>query len=166
MPPGLVVDGQSVVSGHLLSVHQVKWILTGRAKAESSPEKASCPPRNNRGTPWVEGFFLPCRDRTFSKPAGGTIMLHSRLDVQKLGVGARAALALGREAGMAQVEESEARLAPCNIDDRNAEEELLPIAMDKGIATLINGPFGRTRLFTRVEDRKRMADLIDALPEG
>jgi hypothetical protein len=34
MPPGPAVDGQSVVSGHLLSVHQVKWILTGRAKAE------------------------------------------------------------------------------------------------------------------------------------
>jgi hypothetical protein len=92
-------------------------------------------------------------------------MLHSRLDVQKLGVGAGAALALGREAGMAQVKESEARLAPCNIDDRNAEEELLPIGMDKGIATLINGPFGRTRVFTRVGDPKRMADLIDALPE-
>jgi len=120
----------------------------------------------------------------------------------------------GREAGMAQVAESEARLAPCNIDlnqvhnlgdwqtqlallrelkqegrvrytgittssdrqyedlaqilrteemdfvqfdyaidNRNAEEALLPIAMDKGIATLINGPFGRTRLFTRVGDR-------------
>jgi len=36
------------------------------------------------------------------------------------------------------------------IDNRNAEEELLPIAADKGIATLINGPFGRTRLFSRV----------------
>jgi len=110
------------------------------------------------------------------------------------------------------------------IDNRNAEEELLPIAADKGIATLINGPFGRTRLFRRVgdqavpewaqefgatswaqfflkwllgnptvtvpipatsdarhlrdnmgaglgrvpdaEERKRMADFIDALPEG
>lgn len=39
------------------------------------------------------------------------------------------------------------------IDNRNAEEELLPIAADKGIATLINGPFGRTRLFQRVGDR-------------
>ena len=39
------------------------------------------------------------------------------------------------------------------IDNRNAEEALLPIAMDKGIATLINGPFGRTRLFRRVGDR-------------
>jgi len=38
------------------------------------------------------------------------------------------------------------------IDNRNAEEELLPIAADKGIATLINGPFGRTRLFQRVGD--------------
>jgi aryl-alcohol dehydrogenase-like predicted oxidoreductase len=40
------------------------------------------------------------------------------------------------------------------IDNRNAEEELLPIAADKGIATLINGPFGRTRLFSRVGDRE------------
>ncbi len=38
------------------------------------------------------------------------------------------------------------------IDNRNAEENLLPIAMDRGIATLINGPFGRTRLFRRVGD--------------
>lgn len=120
----------------------------------------------------------------------------------------------GREAGMAQFAESEARLAPCPIklnqvhnlgdwqtqlaflremkqegriqyvgittsrdsqyadlaqilrteemdfvqfdyaiDNRNAEEELLPIAMDKGIATLINGPFGRTRLFRRAGDQ-------------
>ena len=40
------------------------------------------------------------------------------------------------------------------IDNRNAEEELLPIAADKGIATLINGPFGRTRLFRRVGDEE------------
>jgi aryl-alcohol dehydrogenase-like predicted oxidoreductase len=39
------------------------------------------------------------------------------------------------------------------IDNRNAEQALLPIAMDRGIATLINGPFGRTRLFSRVGDR-------------
>ena len=38
------------------------------------------------------------------------------------------------------------------IDNRNAEESLLPIAQDRGIATLINGPFGRTRLFQRVGD--------------
>lgn len=39
------------------------------------------------------------------------------------------------------------------IDNRNAEQELIPIARDKGMATLINGPFGRTRLFRRVGDR-------------
>jgi len=39
------------------------------------------------------------------------------------------------------------------IDNRNAEEELIPIARDRGIATLVNGPFGRTRLFSRVGDR-------------
>ena len=40
------------------------------------------------------------------------------------------------------------------IDNRNAEDALIPIARDKGIATLINGPFGRTRLFRRVGDRE------------
>lgn len=35
------------------------------------------------------------------------------------------------------------------IDNRNAEEDLIPIARDRGIATLVNGPFGRTRLFQR-----------------
>ena len=30
MTPGLAVDGQSVASGHLLSVHQVMKILAGR----------------------------------------------------------------------------------------------------------------------------------------
>jgi aryl-alcohol dehydrogenase-like predicted oxidoreductase len=39
------------------------------------------------------------------------------------------------------------------IDNRNVEETILPIAQDRGIATLINGPFGRTRLFSRVGDR-------------
>lgn len=39
------------------------------------------------------------------------------------------------------------------IDNRNAEQELIPIARDRGIATLVNGPFGRTRLFSRVGDR-------------
>lgn len=39
------------------------------------------------------------------------------------------------------------------IDNRNAEDELIPIAQDRGIATLVNGPFGRTRLFSRAGDR-------------
>lgn len=39
------------------------------------------------------------------------------------------------------------------IDNRSAEDELIPIARDRGQATLINGPFGRTRLFRRVGDR-------------
>ncbi|MGW8265842.1 MAG: aldo/keto reductase [Longimicrobiales bacterium] len=135
-------------------------------------------------------------------------------NADKIFMATKISRAEGREAGMAQVEESEARLAPCTIDlnqvhnlgdwqtqlallrelkqegrvryigittssdrqyeelaqilrteemdfvqfdyaidNRNAEEALLPIAMDKGIATLINGPFGRTRLFARVGDR-------------
>jgi aryl-alcohol dehydrogenase-like predicted oxidoreductase len=40
------------------------------------------------------------------------------------------------------------------IDNRNAEDALIPIARDKGMATLINGPFGNTRLFRRVGDRE------------
>lgn len=39
------------------------------------------------------------------------------------------------------------------IDERNAEEELIPIAQDRGIATLVNGPFGRGSLFGRAGDR-------------
>ena len=39
------------------------------------------------------------------------------------------------------------------IDNRNAEDALIPICRDRGFATLINGPFGRTRLFRRVGDR-------------
>lgn len=39
------------------------------------------------------------------------------------------------------------------IDNRNAEESLLPIVRDRGLATLVNGPFGRTRLFRRVGER-------------
>jgi aryl-alcohol dehydrogenase-like predicted oxidoreductase len=39
------------------------------------------------------------------------------------------------------------------IDNRNAEEALIPICRDRGFATLINGPFGRTRLFRRVGER-------------
>ena len=34
MTPGLVVDGQTVASGHLLSVNQVKKIMADRATAD------------------------------------------------------------------------------------------------------------------------------------
>lgn len=40
------------------------------------------------------------------------------------------------------------------IDNRNVEETLLPIARDRGLGTIVNGPFGRTRLFSRVGDRE------------
>jgi aryl-alcohol dehydrogenase-like predicted oxidoreductase len=39
------------------------------------------------------------------------------------------------------------------IDNRNAEEALIPISRDRGIGTLVNGPFGEGRLFQRVGDR-------------
>lgn len=40
-----------------------------------------------------------------------------------------------------------------NIDNRVAEERLLPIAKDKGIATLINRPFQRGSLFRHVKGK-------------
>ncbi|TAK87169.1 MAG: aldo/keto reductase [Betaproteobacteria bacterium] len=39
------------------------------------------------------------------------------------------------------------------IDNRHAEETILPLARDKGIAVLVYAPFGRRRLFRRVAGR-------------
>ncbi len=39
------------------------------------------------------------------------------------------------------------------IDDRHAEETILPLARDRGIAVLVYAPFGRRRLFRRVAGR-------------
>lgn len=39
------------------------------------------------------------------------------------------------------------------IDNRHAEQTILPLARDKGIAVLVYAPFGRTRLWRRVEGR-------------
>jgi aryl-alcohol dehydrogenase-like predicted oxidoreductase len=40
------------------------------------------------------------------------------------------------------------------IDERHAEETILPVARDKGIAVLVYAPFGRTRLWSRVRGRE------------
>jgi aryl-alcohol dehydrogenase-like predicted oxidoreductase len=40
------------------------------------------------------------------------------------------------------------------IDERHAEERILPLARDKGIAVLVYAPFGRTRLWQRVKGRE------------
>ena len=40
------------------------------------------------------------------------------------------------------------------IDDRHAEQTILPLARDKGIAVLVYAPFGRTRLWARVKGRQ------------
>ncbi|MDH4189257.1 MAG: aldo/keto reductase [Betaproteobacteria bacterium] len=40
------------------------------------------------------------------------------------------------------------------IDERHAEERILPLARDKGIAVLVYAPFGRTRLWQRVRGRQ------------
>jgi aryl-alcohol dehydrogenase-like predicted oxidoreductase len=39
------------------------------------------------------------------------------------------------------------------IDERHAEETILPLARDRGIAVLVYAPFGRTRLWQRVQGR-------------
>ena len=39
------------------------------------------------------------------------------------------------------------------IDERHAEQTILPLARDKGIAVLVYAPFGRTRLWARVKGR-------------
>lgn len=57
----------------------------------------------------------------------------------------------------------------------HAEQTILPLARDKGIAVLVYAPFGRTRLWARVKGRqvpewareaarKRMIELVEALP--
>jgi len=40
-----------------------------------------------------------------------------------------------------------------SINDRNAETILLPIAAERGVATLINRPFGEGRLFNKVKGK-------------
>jgi aryl-alcohol dehydrogenase-like predicted oxidoreductase len=39
------------------------------------------------------------------------------------------------------------------LDNRKAEERILPLALDRGMAVLINLPFGRGRLFTKARGR-------------
>jgi aryl-alcohol dehydrogenase-like predicted oxidoreductase len=39
------------------------------------------------------------------------------------------------------------------VDNRSAEEVILPLAHERGIGVLVYAPFGRTRLFNRVGDR-------------
>ena len=39
------------------------------------------------------------------------------------------------------------------IDNRVAEEEILPLAMDEGIAVMVYLPFGRSRMWDRIGDR-------------
>jgi aryl-alcohol dehydrogenase-like predicted oxidoreductase len=39
------------------------------------------------------------------------------------------------------------------LDNRTAADRLLPLALDRGMAVLVNMPFGRGRLFRRVGDR-------------
>jgi aryl-alcohol dehydrogenase-like predicted oxidoreductase len=40
------------------------------------------------------------------------------------------------------------------VDNRSAEEVILPLAKEEGIGVLVYVPFGRSRLFTRVGDRE------------
>ena len=47
------------------------------------------------------------------------------------------------------------------LDNRNADERILPLASDRGMAAMINLPFGRGRLFNAVQGKK----LPDWAPE-
>jgi len=40
------------------------------------------------------------------------------------------------------------------LDNRNADERILPLAADRGMAVMINLPFGRGRLFSAVQGKK------------
>jgi len=40
------------------------------------------------------------------------------------------------------------------IDERHAEQTILPVARDRGVAVLVYAPFGRTRLWQRVKGRQ------------
>ena len=48
-----------------------------------------------------------------------------------------------------------------NIGNRTSERSLLPIALDKGVAVLINRPFQRGSLFNRVRDKEIPAWAIE-----
>jgi aryl-alcohol dehydrogenase-like predicted oxidoreductase len=39
------------------------------------------------------------------------------------------------------------------LDNRDAENRILPLARDKGVAVMVNLPFGRTRLFSKVRGK-------------
>lgn len=77
----------------------------------------------------------------------------------------------GREAGVAQVAQSFRLLQTATIDllqinyaldDRAAEARLLPLARDRGVAVLVNMPFGGGGLLGRLRDRPRPAWAGDA----
>jgi aryl-alcohol dehydrogenase-like predicted oxidoreductase len=39
------------------------------------------------------------------------------------------------------------------IDNRSAQERIIPLAADLGLAVLVNGPFGRNRIFQKTKDK-------------
>ncbi len=47
------------------------------------------------------------------------------------------------------------------VDNRDVEETILPLAIERGIAVMVYVPFGRTRLFQRVGDRRLPAWAAD-----
>src|SRR5688572_1565264 len=61
-------------------------------------------------------------------------------------------------AARAQIEESFRRFGVeaidlIQVDNRSAEEKILPLAIERKIAVMVYAPFGRTRLFQRVGER-------------
>jgi aryl-alcohol dehydrogenase-like predicted oxidoreductase len=43
--------------------------------------------------------------------------------------------------------------ADLSIDNRGSQDRLLPLAADRGMAVLINLPFGRSRVFAKVQGK-------------
>lgn len=58
-----------------------------------------------------------------------------------------------RMAGIMSEEELDFIQVDYSLGNRSAEDRILPLAADRGMAVLVNLPFGRTRLFQAVGDR-------------
>jgi aryl-alcohol dehydrogenase-like predicted oxidoreductase len=52
------------------------------------------------------------------------------------------------------------------VDNRSVEAEILPLAAERGIAVMVYLPFGRTRLFQRVGERRLPAGPPASTPQA
>ncbi len=74
--------------------------------------------------------------------------------IQYVGVTTTSGRRYGEVAEILRSEELDFVQLDFAIDNRRAEEELFPIARDRGVATIAALPFGRARLFGRVAGRR------------